>query len=57
MEAESEVLEMEQGGGDIRVQGTSGALGFWAPEAKSSNRAPSCAEGGYAPDKRLGDML
>lgn len=43
--------EMEQGGG------TSGALEFWGPEAKSLNRAPFCAKGGCAQDKCLGDML
>lgn len=56
MEAESEVLEMEQGV-DIRIQGTSGALEFWGPEAKPLNRALSCAKGGCAQDKCLGDML
>lgn len=48
--------EMEQGGDD-RIQGTSGALEFWGPEAKSLNRAPFCAKGGCAQDKCLGDML
>lgn len=54
MEAESAVLEMEQGVDDIRIQDTSGALEFWSPEAKPLNRALSCAKGGCAQDKCLG---
>lgn len=57
VEAESEVLQMEQVADDIKIQGTSGILEFQDPEARPLNIALSCAKGGCAQNKCLRDML
>lgn len=57
VEAESEVLGMEQGVDDVRTRGTPGALEFWGPEARPLNIALSCAKSRCAHNKCPGDML